>query len=141
MKQKNDQVYEKQLRERCNQREEEITFGDNQLRSKFKRCVSKCKKVVMTIKTASGIDNFIDKKGYGRWFNQLYALVKTRDSCLPDQAIEPSAPPTARSASDIEYFSEQGDGGNIYRQTKKVVCPSPKQETKSKKQKSCGRSR
>ena len=63
----------------------------------------------MTIKTSSGIDNFIDKIGYGRWFNQLYAIVKTRDSCLPDQATEPSAPPRTRSVSDTEYFSEQGE--------------------------------
>ena len=29
--------------------------------------------------------------GYGSWFNQLFALVKTRDSCQPEQAIEPSS--------------------------------------------------
>ena len=46
--------------------------------------------VVMTTKTVTGIDDFIDKKGYGTWFNQLFSIVKTRDSCQPDRAVEPS---------------------------------------------------
>ena len=30
-------------------------------------------------------------RGFGPWFNKLFELVKTRDSCQPEQAIEPSA--------------------------------------------------
>ena len=43
------------------------------------------------MKTASGIARFQEERGYGIWFSSLFALVKTRDSCQPDQAIEPSA--------------------------------------------------
>ena len=44
------------------------------------------------MKTASGVQNFLTKWGYEATFNQLYALLKTRDSCNPDKALEPSAP-------------------------------------------------
>ncbi len=43
------------------------------------------------MKTASGIKRFQEENGYGPWFNQLFALVKTRDSCQPEQAIDSSA--------------------------------------------------
>ena len=44
----------------------------------------------MTRKTASGIDNFINAKGYGSWFKKLYPYVESRDSCDPDMGVEPS---------------------------------------------------
>ncbi len=53
--------------------------------------VAECKKVAFVMKTASGIKRFQDDNGYLAWFNQFFALVKTRDSCQPEQAIEPSA--------------------------------------------------
>lgn len=90
----NGKLYERileKLKKRCSERGEELAFNVNQLRQKFKRCVAECKHAALTIKTATGIDSFIEKKGYGAWFNQLYALVKTRDSCNPDEAVEPSA--------------------------------------------------
>ena len=62
-----------------------------ELRSKFKKLVAECKKLAFTIKTASGVQNFIRERGYGAAFDQLYALVKTRDSCNPEKAVEPSA--------------------------------------------------
>lgn len=62
----------------------------------IKRCyhsgnVSVCKKVCLTMKTASGIATFIEEKEYGKWFDLLFPLVKTRDSCKPENACEPSA--------------------------------------------------
>ena len=45
----------------------------------------------MTIKTATGIEHFQNEKGYGKWFDLLFPLVKTQDSCQPDMAVEPSA--------------------------------------------------
>ena len=44
----------------------------------------------MTRKTASGIDNFMHSKGYGSWFQKLFPLVELRDSCNPENGIEPS---------------------------------------------------
>ena len=32
-----------------------------------------------------------DEKGYGQWFGLLYPLIKSRDSCQPEQAIEPDS--------------------------------------------------
>jgi len=69
----------------------DFPFVVAQMRNEFKWCVSTCKKICLTVKTASGITRFIEDKGYGKWFNLLYALVKTRDSCKPENACEPSA--------------------------------------------------
>ena len=50
-----------------------------------------CKKAALTMTTGTGIKRLQDSKGYGKWFNQLFQLVKSRDSCQPEQAVEPSA--------------------------------------------------
>ena len=92
--QQNGIIYEKiqkELKEHCEEREEEFSFTIGQLRSKFKKCVAECKKAALTIKTATGIKRFQDDKGYGAWFNQLFSLVRTRDSCQPELAVEPPA--------------------------------------------------
>eukprot|EP00794_Sanderia_malayensis_P014832 gene14832-16372_t len=57
------------------------------VRNKFKKLVSECKKVALTTSTASGIKQFQDK--FGKWFELLYPVVKQRESCDPDQSIEP----------------------------------------------------
>ena len=91
--QKNSELYSrilKELKERAAKRDEEISFTPVQLRNKFKKLVSECKKSALTIKSASGIKRFQDQKGYGTWFDKLFALVKTRDSCRPELATEPS---------------------------------------------------
>lgn len=95
-KQKNTQVYSRVLdilTERYSQTNPGSCFPFNvgQIRTKFKWCVSTCKKLCLTIQTATGIKRVQDEKGYGQWFNLLYPLIKSRDSCQPDQAIEPDA--------------------------------------------------
>ena len=92
--QKNSEVYQKvlnELKKRTEARGEDFPFTVKQLRTKFKKVVGECKKAALVMRTASGIKRFQDENGYGAWFNQLFALVKTRDSCQPEQAIEPSA--------------------------------------------------
>ena len=44
----------------------------------------------MTVQTATGIPKFRDDKRLGSWFNQLYPVVKSRESCQPEQELEPS---------------------------------------------------
>ena len=70
--------------------EENFYFTIDQLRSKFKKCVSECKKAALTIKSGTGIKRFQEDKSYGEWFQKLYEIVKSRDSCQPEQAIEPT---------------------------------------------------
>ena len=94
-----DQILKK-LKATCAERNEEFNFSVNQLRSKFKKLAGECKKVALTVKTASGIENFIRGGGYGTTFNNSYSLVKTRDSCNPDKAVEPSASLTAKGSDD-----------------------------------------
>ena len=85
----------------------DFPFVVAQMRNKFKWCVSTCKKICLTVKTASGITRFIEDKGYGKWFNLLYVLVKTRDSCKPENACEPSA--LGRDADCIDYGINEAD--------------------------------
>ena len=85
-----DEVLTK-LKKRATERGETITFNIQQTRSKFKRCISDCKQAAMTVKTATGIRRFQDDKGLGKWFSLLFPLVKSRDSCQPDMAVEPSS--------------------------------------------------
>jgi uncharacterized protein (DUF885 family) len=92
--QKNGEIYEKilsVLKERATKRGEVINFTVAQLRNKFKKCVSECKQAALTIKTATGIKRFQEERGFGNWFNALFALVKSRDSCKPELALEPSS--------------------------------------------------
>ena len=106
---RNTEVFEKVAKEAIVRLEEsgkEFPFTCHQIRTKFKSCVAICKKTAMLRQTASGIDNFIDAKGYSKWFKQLFQFVQSRDSCQPDLGIEPSAvmlctdsPSTSCSAS------------------------------------------
>ena len=66
--------------------------------NKIQKCISECKNVPMTIKTATGTKRFQDSQGYGKWFPTLFAVVKTRESCQPEQAIEPSPSPSPCSS-------------------------------------------
>lgn len=91
--QRNGEIYEKvlaNLKKRAASRGEELPFNSIQVGTKFKKCVSECKNVALKIKTASGVERFIEQKDYGKWFNDLFAIVKTRDACRPDLALEPS---------------------------------------------------
>ena len=95
-KQKNTEVYGKilnRLKERYSQYSPPSSFPltVEQMRTKFKWCVATCKRISLTIATKSGIKRIQDEKGYGQWFGLLYPLIKSRDSCQPEQAIEPDS--------------------------------------------------
>lgn len=87
-----------------------MSFTVEQLRSKLTKFVGQCKKVALTIKTATGIKNFLQDRGYGAWFDKLFAILKTRDSCQLERAIEPSALEFAKNedqaASNTDVASE-----------------------------------
>ena len=91
---RNAEIYMKvleELRRRAQERDESLPFNEIQLRTRFKKAVADCKKAALTIRSASGIKRFQSDRGFGPWFNTHFELVKTRDSCQPEQAIEPSA--------------------------------------------------
>ncbi|CAH3153154.1 unnamed protein product, partial [Pocillopora meandrina] len=90
----NTEAYE-MVRKRLNVEYNKTTGSDfpfqvQQMRNKFKSCISSCKQICMTMKTASGIERFVEERGYGKWFDLLYVLVNTRDSCQRENACEPS---------------------------------------------------
>ena len=74
-----------------------------QMRTRLKWCVATCKRICLTVKTASGVKRLSDKKGYEKWFNLPYPTVKSCDSCQPEQAREPSA-----IKSSAKEISEHG---------------------------------
>ena len=91
---RNSELYEKIIREvkkSCENRDKTFEFDVKQTRTKCKSCISICKNAAMTIRTASGIKRFQEDKNLGKWFNQLYPLVKSRELAQPEQAIEPSS--------------------------------------------------
>lgn len=57
-----------------------------------------CNQAALTQKTASGIKRFKKDQGLGKWFTTLFEVVKTRESCQPNLALEPSA---SSSPSDL----------------------------------------
>ena len=50
---------------------ENVNFTVDQLRNKFKRCISLGKKAALRIKTSTGIKHFQEEKELGQWFDQL----------------------------------------------------------------------
>ena len=75
-----------------------------------------------SLKTATGIKRFQEDKGYGSWFNQLFQLVKCRDSCQPDQAIEPLTSATSSEGTSNQDASDE-DGVSGVSKTRKNVVP------------------
>ena len=64
----------------------------------------------MTISTATGIKRIQDDKGFGKWFDLLYPLIVSRDSCQPDQAVEPMVEPVTMTESD----NTSGTGESLF---------------------------
>ena len=112
----------KKLRERAAERDENVPFTEVQLRTRFEKAVSDCKKAALTMKSASGIKRFQEEKGFGSWFDQLFALVKTRHSCQPEQAIEPSAALEQSTSSDASE--------NVSNEQAELYVPTRKQAKK-----------
>ena len=70
----NTRMYEeiaKELGKRAEERQEKFEFDVTQIRNKFKTLTAECKKVSLTIKTATGITKCRDDKGFGSWFDVL----------------------------------------------------------------------
>ena len=102
----------------------QMNFSVNQLRSNFRKLVGECKRVALTVKTASRIENFIRDRGYGATFNNLYSLVKTGDSCNPDKAVEPSASLTAKGSGDeSEVLDVNTEGSTSEEKEQKKFVP------------------
>lgn len=114
--QRNGELYGEILKEvkaRASARGENFSFSVNQLRSKFKKCVCMCKQAALTQKTATGIKRFQEDQGFGKWFTALFEVVKTRESCQPDLALEPSASPSPSDLSG-ECLDDSGKEKELF---------------------------
>ena len=110
---KNSQYYVQaiqELKERCNERNEEFCFDVTQTRQKFKRCVTLCRNAVMKVKTASGIKRFQEDKELGNWFGKLLSLISSMENCQPQQSIEPGhSQMDSPAQNDAEVDDEKSD--------------------------------
>ena len=104
----NSEIY-KHVLEKIMERHLLFPFNLSQIRNKFKWCISTCKKVALTIQTVTGIKRFVEDKGFGKWFDALFPLIKSRDSCQPEQAIEPSSSTSVRSTPEEENAEKATD--------------------------------
>ena len=128
--QHNGLIYKKifeELKARASNRDDVFSFCVPQLRSKFKKCVSFCKQAALPQKTVTGIKRFQEDCGFGKWFKDLFEVVKTRDSCQPERALEPSSSTNSeRSFTSTDGLGEEKDHFVPIRNAKK------RQSTKEK---------
>ena len=88
----------------------------------------------MAIKTGTGIKRFQDSQGYRKWFPTLFAVVKTRESCQPQQAIEPSPSPCSSlsqvdRATDYDLESNENEMFILRKKSKKSKKKKKKNES------------
>ncbi len=122
----------KELKSRAKKRGCVFDKSITQMRNKFKKLVGECEKVNMIFKTATGISNYKDEKNYSKWFDMLFPLIKSRESCQPEQAMEPSAgPSTSDKESGINVLDEDQDESETSKlQMKNYLSLRPKKKTK-----------
>ena len=99
-------------------------------RIKFQKCVSQGKRAALTQKTATGIKRYQEDRRFGKWFNALFDVVKTRDSCQPKHALEPS-----RSSSSPPCTSGSSLDDNTAESVKEAQLFVPKRSVKKGKSK------
>ena len=99
-----------------------------QTRTKFKRCLSLCRNALLQAKTASGIKRFQEDQELGAWFNKLLSVVKTIDSCQPEQSIEPDTICSSSSTSSISM-----EGSFSKNKWKQLFVPIHKSKKNKKK--------
>ena len=121
-----------ELKSRAASKGSSVPFTVAQVRTKFKKCISECKKAALMIKTATGVKRFQDDKDYGVWFDRLFELVKTRDSCRPDLATERSMNVPVTDCNDDVDDEDQGlDRDQPSTQLFVPVKTAPKRKRKS----------
>lgn len=86
------------------------------------------KKLASTIKTATGIKKIQKEKSYGAWFDQLIAFIKTRDSCKPESATEPSASKDDHEVAGIMMIMT----ASMLRQVKYMYQKNKREQEKTK---------
>ena len=88
--------------------------------------------MALTIETATGIKQFVEEKGFSKWFDALFPLVKSRDSWQAEQAIEPSASsgPSTPSTPVVELLDVDDDPGEDEGASKAMFVPSRKRRRK-----------
>ena len=78
----------------------------------------------MLRKTSSRIKNFVEEKGYGKFFT-LLLLIQSRESCQPTQGIEPSVP--LQKKRNYDDFSDDEDN-----KSNSSISSKSKEEAKKK---------
>ena len=109
----------KELKERCQARDEVFEYDVKQTREKFKHCIGIFKDAAMKIKTASGITRFQEDKEYGNWFNKLFNVRKYTANCQPKQSLEPDSQNYGSSSDSEERGTNSNSSTNSGKQEKR----------------------
>ena len=142
-----------EMKKRSAARNEVFLYNVAQTRSKFKRCVSMCRKAALTIKTSSGIKRFQEEKEFGPWFERLYQIVCTMANCQPEQSIEPHVSRLTNLDEDDldqldtnidtveqeregiqDHHEDRENGSKTTKKKRQVFVPEIKSANKKKKQ-------
>ena len=116
----------KDLQERLNARGQELQFTVAQIKSELKKLIGECKKVALTVKTATGIDRFQEQKNYGSWFPILFSLLKNGDFCQPERAVEPST----GGRKDVDRWSSASSASSVEESDESTVMITDDQMTR-----------
>lgn len=123
----NYESIQKELKKRAEERKSVFEKSVTQMRNKFKKLVSECKQANMIFKTATGISNYKDKKNYSQWFDMLFPLIKSRESCQPEQALEPSSghayPTTSDKESGASLLEDPDESDSTKNSDEKLFVP------------------
>ena len=90
---------------------------------KFKRCISICRNALLKVKTTSRIKRFQEDQELGAWFSKMLQLVKTVDTCQPEQSVEPV---NICSSSLSSSISMEGSSKNKWKQQSVPIHESKK---------------
>ena len=135
----NTEIYNNVLKQ-IKERHPTFPLAVGQIRNKFKWCVGVCKKVALTLQTATGVKRFIEEKGYGKWFDVLFPLIKSRDSCQPEQSVEPSTSNCSSSSNystsvgqtqENDVYTEKTKGCTTKRKSRNLFVPIKKRKKKN----------
>ena len=78
-----------------------------QARNKFKKRISECNAQSLTQRTITGLSRYIVQKGSGKWWDELFPLVASRESSDQSYNIEPSADTDSDENNSFEGTAQE----------------------------------
>ena len=104
----------------------EVTF--TQARNKFKKLISECKAQSVTQRTAAVLSRYKVEKVYGKWLDELFPLLASRELSDRSNNIEPSADTDSDENNSFEGTAQE----ELVRRSKDYVPTRPPSSKKKR---------